>query len=333
VMRESVQTALSWIRSHAAELGLERTRSSESVHSSAPPTATPSSASGGLTIRAGGGVGGDDGDDDDDDEEAEELPQSINQSEAEELPAAHALYPRQALSLGLVATSTGFAAHSTDTRMSHVLSPDSCALLHSRALSLLDGLDVHVHFPAGAIRKDGPSAGVTTLVALVSLFTGRLTRSDTAMSGEISLRGHMLPVGGVREKVLAAHAAGVCRVLLPHPNLKDLEELPAKVREAMDFVWCETIEQALDGAFELPVDSVDSQPVGTVRSCLPVTAGSVRSAPHQEAGKRAYQVGELPSEDTAATGEALTAQPGREPGAPLDTVQATGTWQVVASRL
>ena len=110
---------------------------------------------------------------------------------------------------------------------------------------LLAGIDVHVHFPAGAIRKDGPSAGVTVLVALVSLFTGRVARSDTAMSGEISLRGNVLPVGGVREKVLAAHRAGVKRVLLPHQNRKDVNDLDDKVTAELAFVWCETVEQVL----------------------------------------------------------------------------------------
>ena len=112
----------------------------------------------------------------------------------------------------------------------------------------LKGVDLHVHFPAGAIRKDGPSAGATTLVALVSLLTGRPARSDTAMSGEISLRGMILPVGGVREKVLAAHRAGLRRVLLPRQNAKDLRELSPQVRDAMEFVWCRTIEQLLTEA-------------------------------------------------------------------------------------
>ena len=94
----------------------------------------------------------------------------------------------------------------------------------------LDKTDVHVHFPAGAVGKDGPSAGSAIVVALVSLFTGRVVRSDTAMTGEVTLRGLILPVGGVVEKVLAAHRAGIRHVILPHRNHKDLTELSSTVK-------------------------------------------------------------------------------------------------------
>ena len=110
--------------------------------------------------------------------------------------------------------------------------------------------DLHVHLPAGAIPKDGPSAGITIFVALVSLLTGRRVKKDVAMTGEISLRGLVLPVGGIKEKVLAAKRAGIRRVLLPRLNGKDLEELPAPARTALQFEFLETVDEALMLAFE-----------------------------------------------------------------------------------
>merc|ERR1719188_2620252 len=96
------------------------------------------------------------------------------------------------------------------------------------------GEDIHVHFPAGGIPKDGPSAGVAVLLALASLWLNRPMRSDTAVTGEVSLRGHVLPVGGIRDKVLAAHRAGVRYVLLPYANKRHvLEEIPAKNLETI----------------------------------------------------------------------------------------------------
>jgi len=110
--------------------------------------------------------------------------------------------------------------------------------------------DIHVHVPAGAIPKDGPSAGVTMTTALASLLTGRCVRADLAMTGEITLRGLVLPVGGIKEKVLAAHTAGIKRLVLPARNRKDYEDIPEHAREAMDFVWAETLEDVLDAALE-----------------------------------------------------------------------------------
>ena len=113
------------------------------------------------------------------------------------------------------------------------------------ASDLLEKSDVHVHVPAGATPKDGPSAGVAMFVALASLFTGRPVRADVAMTGEISLRGLVLPIGGVKEKVLAALRAGIRTVMLPARNRRDLEEIPADARSKLDFAWIEDVDQAL----------------------------------------------------------------------------------------
>jgi ATP-dependent Lon protease len=114
----------------------------------------------------------------------------------------------------------------------------------------LDKSDIHLHFPAGAIPKDGPSAGVTITTAIVSLLTGKNVRADTAMSGEITLRGHVLPVGGIKEKVLAAHRGGARRVILPARNEKDLRDIPKNVREEMEFIFAKTVDTVLENALE-----------------------------------------------------------------------------------
>jgi ATP-dependent Lon protease len=110
--------------------------------------------------------------------------------------------------------------------------------------------DIHVHVPAGAIPKDGPSAGVAMFMALVSLMTQRTIRSDTAMTGEISLRGLVLPVGGIKEKVLAAAAAGLKRVMLPARNRKDYDDIPEEARKQLEFVWLERVDDAVAAALE-----------------------------------------------------------------------------------
>ena len=126
---------------------------------------------------------------------------------------------------------------------------------HTLGLSsrLFETHDVHLHVPAGAIPKDGPSAGVAMFVALASLFADRTVRPEVAMTGEISLRGLVLPVGGIKEKVLAAQRAGVKTVLLPTRNKKDLVELPAESREALKFVWLDDVDQALQAALSTRV--------------------------------------------------------------------------------
>ncbi len=111
--------------------------------------------------------------------------------------------------------------------------------------------DIHLHVPAGAIPKDGPSAGVTMITALASLLTGRKVRHDVAMTGEITLRGKVLPVGGIKEKVLAARRAGVNKVILPQENRKDvLEDIPEKVQNEMEFLYVDNIDQVLSLALE-----------------------------------------------------------------------------------
>jgi ATP-dependent Lon protease len=112
--------------------------------------------------------------------------------------------------------------------------------------SFFETHDIHVHVPGGAVPKDGPSAGVTIAVALASALTGRLVRDDVAMTGEITLRGKVLPVGGVKEKVLGAHRAGLRTVLVPRRNEGDLEELPEQVRREMTFVPLDSLDEALD---------------------------------------------------------------------------------------
>ena len=110
--------------------------------------------------------------------------------------------------------------------------------------------DIHIHVPAGATPKDGPSAGVAMFMALTSLMTDRTIRSDTAMTGEISLRGLVLPVGGIKEKVVAAHSAGIKRVMLPARNKRDYDDIPDVARKDMEFVWLERVEEAVAAALE-----------------------------------------------------------------------------------
>jgi ATP-dependent Lon protease len=130
------------------------------------------------------------------------------------------------------------------------------SLVKSRAASigvdpaLFEKSDIHIHVPAGATPKDGPSAGVAMFSALVSLLTGRTVRSDTAMTGEVSLRGLVLPVGGIKEKTAAAARAGLTRVMLPARNKKDLEEISEDVRNRLEFVWLERVDDAIAAGLE-----------------------------------------------------------------------------------
>ena len=142
------------------------------------------------------------------------------------------------------------------------------SLVKSRAAQLgiapeaFERQDVHVHVPAGATPKDGPSAGVAMFTALVSLLTDRNVRSDTAMTGEISLRGLVLPVGGIKEKVLAAEAAGLARVMLPARNRRDFEDIPEETRAKLEFVWLETVDDAMAAALEPAGQAAAAGPAG-----------------------------------------------------------------------
>jgi ATP-dependent Lon protease len=125
--------------------------------------------------------------------------------------------------------------------------------------------DIHVHVPAGAIPKDGPSAGVTMVTALASLITGRPARSDTAMTGEITLTGQVLPIGGLKEKALAAQRAGINRLVIPRRNEPDIEDIPEHLRKHMEFVVVDSIDEVLDAALE-PVEPAKLRRDGRPRS-------------------------------------------------------------------
>jgi ATP-dependent Lon protease len=118
------------------------------------------------------------------------------------------------------------------------------------AKDFLEKTDIHIHIPAGGMPKDGPSAGVTMFTALVSMLTGTRVRHDVAMTGEITLRGRVLPIGGLKEKVLAAHRAGIKRVLVPERNKADLDEVPAEVKDELEFVFVSKMDQVLEAALE-----------------------------------------------------------------------------------
>ena len=117
--------------------------------------------------------------------------------------------------------------------------------------------DIHIHAPEGAIPKDGPSAGVTMTTALVSALTGRAVRRDIAMTGEITLRGNVLAIGGLKEKTMAAYNAGVKRVIIPADNLRDLEEIDPLARENLEFIPCRKLSEVLEEAL-VPEKTVDA---------------------------------------------------------------------------
>ncbi|MBI4518865.1 MAG: endopeptidase La [Deltaproteobacteria bacterium] len=145
---------------------------------------------------------------------------------------------------------------SAQAALSHVRSR---AERYGLAADFFENLDLHIHVPAGAVPKDGPSAGVTIATALASLLTGRLARHDLAMTGEITLRGKVLPVGGVKEKVLGARRAGITTVILPKRNETDLEDVPESARKEMTFHFVDTLDEVLALALEASDSEAGSQ--------------------------------------------------------------------------
>jgi ATP-dependent Lon protease len=150
--------------------------------------------------------------------------------------------------------------------------------------SEFEGKTVHLHVPAGAVPKDGPSAGITMATALTSLATGHPVRSDLAMTGEITLRGKVLPIGGVREKVLAAHRAGIGTVVLPRRNERDLEDVAEELRRGMEFVFADSADEVLAVALEPPAPE---EPVSVVGKSASRSDGSERRSARAAARKRA----------------------------------------------
>jgi len=133
-----------------------------------------------------------------------------------------------------------------------------------------ENMDLHLHVPEGAIPKDGPSAGITMATALVSALSKIAVRKDVAMTGEITLRGKVLPVGGIKDKVLAAFRGGIFEVILPKENEKDLEEIPAEVREAMEMHLVESMDEVLRLALD-----------GEMLPPLPKNKGKFKEAPSE----------------------------------------------------
>ncbi|HEX7541939.1 MAG TPA: S16 family serine protease, partial [Anaerolineales bacterium] len=129
-----------------------------------------------------------------------------------------------------------------------------------------DKSDIHMHIPAGSQPKDGPSAGVTMATALVSLISGRPVKKGVSMTGEITLRGQVMPVGGIKEKMLAAHRAGLKTIILPKRNELDVEDVPEEIRKTMTFVFAESVNDVLNAALEKPVKVTKRPPQGKMNA-------------------------------------------------------------------
>jgi ATP-dependent Lon protease len=154
----------------------------------------------------------------------------------------------------------------------------------ARLLGIKDDLfekrDIHIHVPDGATPKDGPSAGIAMTTAFVSALTGIPVRADVAMTGEITLRGEVTAIGGLKEKLLAAHRGGVKTVLIPEENVKDLQEIPENAKSNLDIVPVKWIDQVLELALEKAPESLpDEEPVTPVEASKPAAGAAVPAAP------------------------------------------------------
>jgi ATP-dependent Lon protease len=142
----------------------------------------------------------------------------------------------------------------------------------------LEKLDLHIHFPEGAVPKDGPSAGITMALAIISALSSRRVRHDTAMTGEVTLRGRVLPIGGLKEKSLAAHRAGIKRILAPAENKRDLRDLPRNIQREIEFIWVETMDQVVSEALvaeDVPPALVDGHVESINAATTPAPAQGV----------------------------------------------------------
>ena len=137
--------------------------------------------------------------------------------------------------------------------------------------------DLHVHVPAGAIPKDGPSAGIAMATALSSLISGRVVRDDTAMTGELTLTGQVLPIGGLKEKALAAQAAGIGRVIAPKLNQQDIDDIPAHLRKDLEFIFVDRVEQVLREALVPETGRNGAGPRDRARSAARAPAPAARA--------------------------------------------------------
>jgi ATP-dependent Lon protease len=145
-----------------------------------------------------------------------------------------------------------------------------------------ENADIHIHIPAGAIPKDGPSAGITMCLAMTSALTRRSISREVCMTGEITLRGRVLPVGGLREKILAAHRQGIRKFILPKKNQKDLTEIPDDVLREMSFIWVEDMDQVVAQALLPAVPARPNAKPAAVKRARPavVPAAAAKRSPH-----------------------------------------------------
>jgi len=180
-----------------------------------------------------------------------------------------------------VATMPGHGSLLITGRLGDVMQESARAALsyvRSRAAQLKiepnfqEKLDLHIHFPEGAVPKDGPSAGIAIATALISALTRQPVRGDTGMTGEITLRGRVLPIGGLREKATAAHRAGIKRVIAPHQNERDLPEIPRIVRQELEFIWVESMDEVIAAAFQFPLELLSQGEGGSLPPILELPA-------------------------------------------------------------